>query len=287
MKKMVFVIAMALVTFVNATTEGYTDTEKESLQLAKKFIYGKQKSFYSADGAVTFLHGGAMSRVLTAPLRLTDIQLEEGETIRELQAGDTVRWQISPSVSGSESGALVSHVIVKPVDAGLETTLNIFTDRRTYHINLKSTDSKYIPLVKFAYLDNLKRSLDAYNKKVSTDKSNSTMAVGGINVNISNLDFNYRIEGSSGWKPTRVFNDGRKTYIQMPSNMNTNEAPVLLVLDGAGNEKIVNYRLVGDSYVVDKLFGSAILIMGVGSSQEKVSITKSNKSNNFLKSLGF
>jgi type IV secretion system protein VirB9 len=99
--------------------------------------------------------------------------------------------------------------------------------------------------------------------------------------NISNLDFNYEIEGDAQWKPIRVYNDGIKTFIQMPKDMSVREAPVLLVLDSASNKNLVNYRLKDDKYIVDKLFDSAILLLGVGADQESIIIYRvlnSNKS---------
>jgi type IV secretion system protein VirB9 len=92
--------------------------------------------------------------------------------------------------------------------------------------------------------------------------------------NINNLDFDYNIKGDASWKPTRVYNDGIKTYIQMPKNMLYNEAPIFLVLDQNDNNQLVNYRLKENNYIVDKLFNKGILIIGVGDDQEKISIER-------------
>jgi len=267
-----------------SVAENLTQMEQHSLTLAKKFIYGKDKSFYRPDGGVVFLHGGTMPSVLTAPLKLTDIQLQPGEIIKEIQLGDTIRWQVSPSLSGS-GDSQVSHVVVKPTDSGLATTLDIFTDIRAYHINLKSTKMSYFPVVSFGYSDELKEKWDAYQKGVHTAQMKKTMQVKGVGgLDVSKLDFGYSISGSASFKPTRVFNDGRKTYIQMPHNLSSREAPALLVLGPHGMEKIVNYRLIDNRYIVDQLFDTAILIAGVGLHQSKIKITKStstygNKSN--------
>ncbi|KIM05858.1 MAG: hypothetical protein KN64_01475 [Sulfurovum sp. AS07-7] len=273
------IASLMLTTTINAkVNNGLTAMEKHSLALAKKFINGKDKSFYRPDGDVVFLYGGTMPSVLTAPLKLTDIQLQAGETIKEVHLGDTVRWQVSPSLSGSGEN-MVSHVIVKPTDTDLQTTLDIFTDRRAYHINLKSTANKYFPIVSFAYPDELKATWSQYQKNIEDIKNANTMNVAGIgSFDINNLDFDYTISGSANWKPVRVYNDGVKTYIEMPKNMNANEAPILLVLASGGGEKIVNYRLVNNKYVVDNLFNKAFLVIGVGFSQQKVTITRNHSS---------
>ncbi|MDD5406961.1 MAG: P-type conjugative transfer protein TrbG [Sulfurovaceae bacterium] len=267
-----------LATMLITGAAAYSDMENHSLQLAKKFINGHDKSFYRPDGGVVFLHGGTLPSVLTAPLKLTDIQLEPGEIIKEVQLGDTVRWQVSPSISGS-GDSQVSHVIVKPTDSGLATTLDIFTDRRSYHINLRSTSKNYFPIVAFAYQDQLRNFWSDYQKKLQQQKDNNTIKDPDIgSKNAEDLDFNYDISGSTSWKPTRVYNDGVKTYIFMPRSMNSKDAPVLLAIDGSGSQKIVNYRIVNNKFIVDNLFDKAILLIGAGSSQDKVVITHSSRS---------
>jgi type IV secretion system protein VirB9 len=88
------------------------------------------------------------------------------------------------------------------------------------------------------------------------------------------------VAGSAPWKPVRVYNDGVKTIIQMPAAMVHTEAPTLLVVrrDGGlfteAETVMVNYRVQGDRYIVDSVFDKALLIAGVGSSQERVTITR-------------
>ena len=97
---------------------------------------------------------------------------------------------------------------------------------------------------------------------------------------MGNLSFDYEVSGSAAWKPVRVYNDGRKTIIQMPSTMAQTEAPALLVVRKDGGvftddeTVMVNYRVQGDRYIVDSVFDKAILIAGVGSSQDRVTIQR-------------
>ena len=99
---------------------------------------------------------------------------------------------------------------------------------------------------------------------------------------IGNLDFAYSVTGDTAWKPLRVYNDGQKTIIQMPSIMAQTEAPTLLLLNKEGGifsedeTVMVNYRLQGDRYIVDTVFDKAILIAGVGGNQSRVTITRGN-----------
>jgi len=272
---------MAENSFLNTKDPYLTKRELHSIKIARKWIRNGVKSIRGKDGSVTFMYGLTMPSIITAPLRITDIRLEPGEKIREVQLGDTVRWQVSPSISGTPPDE-VSHVIVKPTDVGLSTTLAIFTDRRTYNLNLKSTKYRYMPIVEFKYPEAIKEKWQEYQDYIQEQESAREMEVmpNGVTQNIDNLDFNYQVSGNYSWKPIRVYNDGIHTYIQMPHSMKFKEAPVLMVLDGGGNEQLVNYRLKNDRFVVDKLFDKAVLIKGVGSSQEKVLIVHSRSGSN-------
>jgi type IV secretion system protein VirB9 len=62
--------------------------------------------------------------------------------------------------------------------------------------------------------------------------------------------------------------------------MSVQEAPALLILDSSSKQNLVNYRLKEDKYIVDKLFESAVLLLGVGVDQERIMIYKINSNAN-------
>ena len=89
------------------------------------------------------------------------------------------------------------------------------------------------------------------------------------------LNFSYTISGPQmPWKPIRAFDDGTHVYIQMPTGMKSSEAPALMVAAGNGSQ-MVNYRVRGDYYVVDRLFDQAVLVSGVGRQQDRETIAYS------------
>ena len=71
----------------------------------------------------------ALYRLYAAPGHVTDIALESGETLSAISAGDTVRWAVGDTASGTGTSRQV-HVMVKPFAAGLTTNLVILTDKR-------------------------------------------------------------------------------------------------------------------------------------------------------------
>jgi len=92
-------------------------------------------------------------------------------------------------------------------------------------------------------------------------------------IRASHLSFEYEIRDTRGlfarwfgkdiaWRPVRVFDDGSKTFIQFPPGLASSEAPALFVVSYQGNTQLVNYRVHGDYYIVDRLFDEARLIVG-------------------------
>ena len=202
--------------------------------------------------------------------------LQAGEIVNSIHLGDTARWTVEPAITGS-GGAAIQHLIIKPLDVGLKTSLVVTTDRRTYHIGLRSHRTEYMPQVAFTYPEEALAKWEALRNRETKQLEHNTIPATGEY--LGNLDFNYKLSGSASWKPVRVYNDGQKTIIEMPKIMEQTEAPTLLVIREEGGwfsdeeTVMVNYRLQGERYVVDTVFEKAILISGVGSSQERITIT--------------
>ena len=155
-----------------------------------------------------------------------------------VSAGDTVRWVVGDTTSGEGKDAHV-HILVKPIGADLDTNLVITTDRRTYHLELHSTDND---LHGVGVVDLSGRRADRAQEAAQRCRSVAA-AVADTGVNIEQLRFRYRIEGDAPWKPQRVFDDGAKVYIQFPSGLAQSEAPPLFVIGPDGKPALVNYRV--------------------------------------------
>ena len=73
----------------------------------------------------------------------------------------------------------------------------------------------------------------------------------------------YAISGDNPpWKPVRAFDDGSKVFIEFPARIDQGEAPPLFVVGPTGESELVNYRVRGNYYIVDRLFGAAELRLG-------------------------
>jgi P-type conjugative transfer protein TrbG len=216
------------------------------------------------------------------PLRTTDIELQPAETITDVAMGDTERWMATPAASGDPRNA-VPHLAVKPQAPGIGTNLTIYTTKHIYHVLLRSRGSHAMQQVEFYYPDELLTAMKEADAAAASAKqrtadppSDSDNVVRVANVDPALLNFTYTVSGPNvPWKPIRAFDDGSHVYIQMPAEMKTSEAPALLINASSGTQ-MVNYRVKGNYYVVDRLFSDAILVSGVGRDQDRVTISSAN-----------
>jgi type IV secretion system protein VirB9 len=214
---------------------------------------------------------GAVFHVLTAPGRVTDIALQPGEVLGAVAAGDTVRWVIGDTTSGSGE-ARRTHVLVKPFSAGLATNIIITTDRRTYHLALSSTDHSAMVALSWTYPQDQLIAL-----KGAEDRARAAQPV-ATGLSVDQLHFDYVISGDQpAWRPLRAFDDGRQTFIEFPASLGTGEAPPLFLVDARGTAQLVNYRVQGRYYVVDRLFETAELRLGL-KHQKIVRISRAGQS---------
>ena len=176
---------------------------------------------------------------------------------------------------GSGSGA-TAHLFIKPVDAGLESSAIVTTDRRVYHLRLVSQRSGHTPYVGFLYADALRRQSAARQTQNAKEREWGSTTVDGRATDLSALNFNYEVTGKAGWKPERVYDDGRQTFIRLPERSKSGEMPVLLVRKGK-QDVLVNYRVKDSAMIVDGLFERIALVIGVGGDQEKVEIIRGRK----------
>ena len=257
-----------------------TPQEKAAIAIARKWQDASAKGVRPVagpEGSILFMYGAQQINVVCAVLQICDIELQPGEQVNNLHVGDP-RFSVEPAVSGV-GAAEIQHLIVKPLDVGLKTSLIVTTTRRTYHINLRSHRTEFMPRVGFTYTEDAVAKWDAFKTREANEKRDNTIP--GTGEYLGDLNFGYEITGSAAWKPVRVYNDGTKTIIEMSQAMAQTEAPTLLVVRKEGGlfkddeTVMVNYRVQGNRYIVDTVFDKAILITGVGAGQDRVTITKS------------
>ncbi len=217
---------------------------------------------------------GALYQVYAKPGQVTDIALQEGEQLvgsGPVASGDTVRWMIGDTVSGSGPTSRV-HILVKPIRPDIATNLVINTDRRTYHLELRANPSVYMASVSWTYPQD---ELIALRQARAEAIAAAPVAAG---IDLSTLNFRYAIEGDRPeWRPLRAFDDGVRVFIEFPESIAQGELPPLFVIGAKGEAELVNYRVAGRYMIVDRLFAKAELRLGGRKGQQTVRITSNRR----------
>ncbi len=253
-------------------------TGAEAVLLSREWAESRNVPVPGKDGRVVYPYGGGLPIVVCAPLHVCILELEPGEKIAgEPHIGDSIRWEISPSASGSGPDA-TPLIIIKPRIAGLDTTMVVPTDRRAYYVRLESKPNEYVARVAFSYPEDSKQKWQEYLVKQREAEREEKAAAERVaelpNTAIENMYWNYEIKcGDISTRPAHVMDDGAKTYIQMPVETIHRELPVLVV-QGPNGSEMVNYRVKDNMYIVDRLFDRAALLLGSGKHQIKVELIR-------------
>jgi P-type conjugative transfer protein TrbG len=260
-----------------------SNTAQQAVQFSANWRAQQNAAAPGPDGRVLLAFGAGLPTVVCAPLRVCLIELQPGEKLEgEPQIGDSVRWNVSPATygKGDESTAVL---VLKPQMPGLDTNLLITTDRRAYYVRLVSKVEDYVSRVAFVYNDDdggkkWKEHFAEQRREELAATHAPARGNSGLMIAIDQLHFDYQIKGGDeSIRPRRVFDDGAKTYIQMSPEVTNREAPVLVVLGKDGKGEMVNYRMKDQTYIVDRLFERAQLVLGSGKKAQKVEIFRENR----------
>ena len=254
--------------YLGPDTVPLSKKERQALRLSRDWTGHGPAPVLSQSGRLTYVHGASMPTIIASPMQVCDIELQPGEKVNEVIVGDSARWMVETGTAKD-----TPHLFIKPVDAGLESSAVITTDRRVYHLRLISQRTGHTPYIGFVYADALKAGLASKKAAQEEESARRTATIDGRQVDISSLNFAYEVKGKASWKPERVFDDGERLYIHMPSRLT--EMPALLARR-RGENVLVNYRADKGKLIVDGLFDEIALLLGVGRAREEVRIIRKN-----------
>lgn len=186
---------------------------------------------------------GALYELYASPTHISVILLEPGEIVTGIAAGDTARWTVTEvEAEGQQDPRTI--VLVKPQSVGLATV--IVTDRRTYLVEARAlSEARYSAEIAWTY--------------PSADREPAAHASASLN-------FDYRIRTLRGaapvWLPARVFDDGRRTWIEFAPDVEAGDMPPVFVITPEGAE-LANTRVDGRRMMIDRIVDVAELRLGV------------------------
>jgi type IV secretion system protein VirB9 len=271
--------------YFNAANPTLTKQERDALAIAQRWAKNSATGLAPTpgpNGVIMFSHGTQQPNLVCAVLDGCDIALQPGELLNDLKLTDKERWSVDPTIVGSGADMTV-HLVVKPRDVGLRASLFIYTDRRMYHVVLRSHREQNMPLVAFTYPEDERTKLAAVQAQQRAAQHTRTQerTIPGTSDTLDSLSFNYDFDnGPKELRPVRVYSTRSKTVVEMPPAMAHGELLSLLVLRKEGglfsDDKLdqLNGRFVDGRYIVDGIFDKAVLVSGVGSDQKRVEITR-------------
>jgi type IV secretion system protein VirB9 len=238
-----------------------------------------------------FLFGVVRPAIVCRTGMITDIELEPGERVENFSISDGPRWSISAAWNGDPNN-LVTHILLRPFFPGLKASLSIYTDRRTYSIDLSSSlDGLHMAYVGFKYTS------DALSgeEPISPGRYRDLLVKYGIieggedgkiaepkRVDGTDLDFGYSIKplasrrGKISWAPKSVYDAGGWTYFVMPDTAKNGVGEFALFVMKRGELVPMPLKMAKNGLLAtDIVFDEALLKLGA----EEVSIVRSKLHN--------
>ena len=238
---------------------------------AKAFQYiGSSTAFVESIAEYDYMEG-RIYEVITSPKAITDFRLKPGEQINGNPiTNDTANWQFSLGTS-LENGEAVQHLFIRPLKVGLDTSMIILTNERTYYFRMASFENSYMTALRFRYPIQLEDGTF-----VSEDFTETAGSVDGYQFDISKANYHYtmKTKGRPAWEPVTIFSDDVKTYIQFPVSISNTDQLPSVYLRRDGEETLVNYRYFGNLCQIDTVLTSDQRFILKSGQKEQVEIRR-------------
>ena len=226
-------------------------------------------------GRVVVIYGEAPVALVCAPLHICAIEFGPQEEFHDTPSlSDPVRWQMELR-EGFAGGSRRQYLILKPAAAAEPAILTAFTDRRFYSIRLVPDPTSYTPILSFRFPEDeaaavrarleADRQAEAEAAAIAASAVQAVTARTGVPVEdglvaAGELNFDYLISGEAGFAPQRIYDDGAKTYIELPRSWK-GEHPVYHARTDEA-DRVVNYRIDGRRYEIEGVFQAGALRLG-------------------------
>lgn len=194
---------------------------------------------------------------------LCDIALIKGDSL--------VNWIITDGKPWSDSATKKTtyldndgreHVILQATSAEDNNPAILVATNNQYHFNLVSTNEK-VASNNYVFDERSSNEYNSHNANVDN----------GIDINFNGKKVygSYDIEGDvkSAIRPVSVFNDGKRTYIQMDNKIDVSDLPTVYTYDKGDNlQTLAGVRYRRPFFVIDGIRPRYALIVGSTNSDD-------------------
>lgn len=207
--------------------------------------------------------------ILTQTGRLTHLEFEEDEAIIGIYLADPKSWHRKTAVTRRD-------FFIQPKLAGLANTATIITNKRRYELMLKQNADQYYQRVSWQHQES--DQLDGFTPETTTNVENNAkppskpthtrlpesaknhpphQASTHQPLNLARANFDYSVKGKAPFKPLAVFDDGRFTWLKMPS---IQEIPAIFILAQDNAVELANFMVQGDYFVIRQMLDHGALL---------------------------
>lgn len=196
----------------------------------KTFIYNESEVFHLT------VHYGYQS----------NIEFAKNEEIETMSMGNSYSWKITP---------VGRRLFIKALEGAARTNMTIITNKRTYQFELESKnpdnnlDDDLVYVARFYLPD---KSFNSPRPRVDSAK----FLPQAIRKK-EKFNFNYTLSGANDIAPTKVFDDGAKTFLKFSNNNAV--IPHIFIDNGAGGEVRASFSRQGEYIVIKRLVKKLIL----------------------------
>lgn len=221
--------------------------------------------------------------VLVRPRTMTHIQLRADEKVVTLGAGDTSNFTFVVSANKS-------NVLIRPKYADLTTSMTLITTERSYPIMLRSTDEstgKWYQRVTWNIDEQLVVDVPSPvavparpTPPAGHAEDPQAQSGSGSTLSLNRINLDYTVEGAAPFAPSHVFDDGVRTFLRMPENLEV--LPALFGLTEGSEGRVLNYTFDKQYIVVQGTHPALLLKLG----RSEVKVIKGKKVNRLSRFFG-
>ncbi|WP_371436618.1 TrbG/VirB9 family P-type conjugative transfer protein [Polaromonas sp.] len=197
--------------------------------------------------------GDNIIRIAAAEGVVTTIELSKNEEIKDFAMGDRDAWHAA--INGNL-------FVIKPKDVKADTNLTLFTNRRSYLFQLKTTNRTarnvaYWVRLQYPEGDPVTAEAQALAKQqADREQLKTDLQASGLE---GNLNHDYWIVGPNELQPLAMHDNGRQTYMLFSA---ANPMPAAFIIEPDGTESLVDYHVEDDTMVLHRVVPRVILRRG-------------------------
>jgi type IV secretory pathway VirB9-like protein len=238
----------------------------KNLILLSMLCSGAMAEGYMQNGKM-YLYVNSETNIIQCQVQqLCDIALAPGDIFQSWIMTNGEAWVDSAKAKTTyNDNKGIQHVVLQATGKSSRNPVILVGVNNQYHFDLVATEKAKTN--KYIFID----------KKDNSFNSTNAVIDNGVTLDFTGkkIDSEYYFKGDtdSFLMPVKVFNDGRKTYIQMPENIDTTDLPTVYSFGAQGQlMQLNNPRYRKPYFIVDNILQRISIVSGSVDNDNQVRI---------------